>query len=59
MPAGDVCGPHEIVHLAIQQGELASRNAARSLGKLGGALEQMDYRLKLFCLFTQPQAVWG
>ncbi len=25
--AGDVCGPHEIVHLAIAQGELAARHA--------------------------------
>jgi pyruvate/2-oxoglutarate dehydrogenase complex dihydrolipoamide dehydrogenase (E3) component len=54
--AGDVCGPHEVVHLAIQQGELAARNAARLLGRLDGALEQMDYALKLFAVFTEPQA---
>ena len=53
--AGDVCGPHEIVHMAIQQGEIAARNAARHLGKLDGAVEEMDYRLKLYALFTQPQ----
>ena len=53
--AGDVCGPHEVVHLAIQQGELAARNAARVLGKLGGALESMDYALKLFAVFTHPE----
>jgi pyruvate/2-oxoglutarate dehydrogenase complex dihydrolipoamide dehydrogenase (E3) component len=53
--AGDVCGPHEIVHLAIQQGETAARNAARLLGKLTGPLEEMDYRLKLLAIFTHPQ----
>jgi len=53
--AGDVCGPHEIVHIAIQQGEIAARNAARVLGKLDGPLEEIDYRLKLLAIFTQPQ----
>lgn len=53
--AGDVSGPHEIVHVAVQQGELAARNAARLLGRLGGDLERMDYTLKLFAVFTQPQ----
>lgn len=53
--AGDVCGPHEIVHVAIQQGELAARNAARSLGKLGGELEKIDYSLKLFAVFSHPE----
>ncbi len=41
--------------MAIQQGEIAARNAARHIGLLGGATEEMDYRLKLFALFTQPQ----
>ena len=27
--AGDCCGPHEIVHVAIQQAELAARHCAR------------------------------
>jgi len=53
--AGDVCGPFEIVHLAVQQGELAARNAARLLGRLGGKMETMDYRLKLFAVFTHPE----
>jgi len=53
--AGDVCGPHEVVHLAIEQGELAARNAARVLGKLDGALERMNYALKLFACFTNPE----
>jgi len=53
--AGDVCGPHEVVHIAITQGELAARNAARVLGKLDGELESIDYALKLFAVFTHPQ----
>jgi pyruvate/2-oxoglutarate dehydrogenase complex dihydrolipoamide dehydrogenase (E3) component len=53
--AGDVCGPHEIVHLAVEQGVLAARNAARHLGKLTGDPERMDYALKLFVVFTHPQ----
>ncbi len=53
--AGDVCGPHEVVHIAIEQAELAARNAARVLGKLGGGLEHIDYALKLFAVFTHPE----
>lgn len=53
--AGDVAGPYEIVHLAIQQGEIAARNAARRLGKLSSPIEAMDYRVKIFCMFAQPQ----
>ncbi len=52
--AGDCCGPFEIVHIAIQQGELAARNAAR-LHEGDARLESMDYRLKLFVVFTEPQ----
>lgn len=87
--AGDAAGPHEIVHLAIHQAEIAVRNVARLLRKLpayGGslvpnlqignalvsespdslspqsgeweqkyALETIDYRSKLFVLFTHPE----
>ena len=53
--AGDVCGPHEVVHIAIQQAEIAARNAARVLGKLDGELERIDYTLKLFAVFTHPE----
>lgn len=52
---GDVCGPHEIVHIAVQQGEVVARNAARLLGKFKGDLEKMDYTLKLFAVFTHPE----
>jgi len=54
--AGDVCGPLEVVHLAIEQGELAAWNAARHLGKVSGPERLMDYRLKLFGVFCEPQA---
>ena len=53
--AGDVCGPYEIVHLAIQQAEVAVRNVLRLRDGGGEALETMDYRLKLFVLFTHPE----
>ena len=52
--AGDVASPYEIVHLAIEQGEMAARNAARILNNQGD-LEQMDYRLKLYGIFTEPE----
>jgi pyruvate/2-oxoglutarate dehydrogenase complex dihydrolipoamide dehydrogenase (E3) component len=53
--AGDVCGPFEVVHIAIQQAELAARNAARLLRRLDGPCEASDYRLALFAVFTHPQ----
>jgi pyruvate/2-oxoglutarate dehydrogenase complex dihydrolipoamide dehydrogenase (E3) component len=56
--AGDVAGPYEIVHIAIQQGEIAARNAARLLGRNTGALERSNYRLKMAVVFTQPEAAW-
>ncbi|MFA9197665.1 MAG: NAD(P)/FAD-dependent oxidoreductase [Aliarcobacter sp.] len=53
--AGDVCGPYEVVHLAIQQGEVVARNAAQIIaGK--EADEKMEYRLKLEVIFTSPEA---
>jgi len=52
--AGDVCSPLEVVHIAIQQGEIAARNAAKLLATRGESLERMDYRLNLFAVFTEP-----
>ena len=52
--AGDVCGPLEVVHIAIQQGEVAARNAERLLRGASAPLEEMDYRLKLFAVFSEP-----
>lgn len=53
--AGDVCGPHEVVHIAIQQAELAARNAARFLAGDDAPLEAIDYALKLFVVFSHPE----
>jgi dihydrolipoamide dehydrogenase len=48
--AGDCCGPHEIVHIAIQQGETAIKNIlARGKGS------HVDYRLLISVVFTDPQ----
>ncbi|HSI62704.1 MAG TPA: FAD-dependent oxidoreductase, partial [Candidatus Saccharimonadia bacterium] len=52
--AGDVCGPLEVVHLAVQQGEVAAKNAA-ALWKGKSAEQRMDYRCVLFGVFTHPQ----
>jgi pyruvate/2-oxoglutarate dehydrogenase complex dihydrolipoamide dehydrogenase (E3) component len=54
--AGDVTGKLEIVHIAIEQGEIAARNAARLLRKTAEPLETIDYRLRLFAVFTRPEA---
>lgn len=48
--AGDCAGPAEIVHVAIQQGELAARHAAGLRG-----LRPVDYSLLLNVVFTDPQ----
>ena len=52
--AGDVCGPLEVVHLAIQQGEIAARNVIRQLSNAAESLEEMDYRLKMLAVFSDP-----
>lgn len=58
--AGDIAGPHEIVHVAIQQGEIAARNAARVLGVRSGTFDETDYRLGLSAIFSDPEvAVCG
>ena len=48
--AGDCTGPHEIVHIAIQQGEIAAHNIARP-----DRPRDMDYRLLAHIVFTDPQ----
>jgi pyruvate/2-oxoglutarate dehydrogenase complex dihydrolipoamide dehydrogenase (E3) component len=48
--AGDVCGPHDIVHLAIAQGELAARHASGVK-----PLRPVDPSLLLDVVFTEPQ----
>jgi pyruvate/2-oxoglutarate dehydrogenase complex dihydrolipoamide dehydrogenase (E3) component len=53
--AGDVTGLHEVVHIAIQQGEWAARNAVRLVRKSRKAPERSDYRLKALVAFTEPE----
>lgn len=48
--AGDCAGPAEIVHVAIQQAELAVRHAFEVKG-----LKPVDYSLLLNVVFTDPQ----
>ena len=47
--AGDVTGPHEIVHIAIMQGELAAKHAS------GRPTEPVNYDHLLGVVFTDPQ----
>ena len=51
--AGDCTGPHEIVHLAVTQGEVASHNISHPKSR-----RQMDYRLLLSVVFTDPQVAF-
>ena len=51
--AGDCAGPHEIVHLAVQQGEIAAYNIAHAT-----APRRMDYRLLIAVVFTEPQVAF-
>jgi pyruvate/2-oxoglutarate dehydrogenase complex dihydrolipoamide dehydrogenase (E3) component len=48
--AGDCSGPHEIVHVAIQQGELAARHTSGAK-----QLKPVDWSLLLNVVFTDPQ----
>ncbi len=48
--AGDCCGPFEIVHIAIQQGEIAVKNMITPRTPAN-----MDYRLLINVVFTDPQ----
>jgi dihydrolipoamide dehydrogenase len=51
--AGDCAGPHEIVHIAIQQGETAVHNIMEPK-----APRRMDYRLLISVVFTEPQVAF-
>jgi pyruvate/2-oxoglutarate dehydrogenase complex dihydrolipoamide dehydrogenase (E3) component len=46
--AGDCTGLHEIVHIAIHQGEVAAHN-------ISGKSRWTDYRLMITVVFTDPQ----
>lgn len=47
--SGDVAGPHEIVHIAIMQGEIAAKHAT------GRAAQPINYDHLLGVVFTDPQ----
>jgi pyruvate/2-oxoglutarate dehydrogenase complex dihydrolipoamide dehydrogenase (E3) component len=47
---GDCTGPYEIVHIAVQQGEIAAHNIAHPDDP-----RQIDYRLLTSVVFTDPQ----
>lgn len=47
--AGDVAGPHEIVHVAIMQGEIAAKHAT------GRKADAINYDHLLGVVFTDPQ----
>ena len=47
---GDVNGRHEVVHIAVQQGEVAGFNALQR----SGAARRVDERLKVLVVFTDP-----
>jgi len=69
--AGDCTGPHEIVHIAVQQGEIAAHNivggasvpasrnlAASSSGSRGRSPHRIDHRLLISVVFTEPQVAF-
>ncbi|MGD0252505.1 MAG: dihydrolipoyl dehydrogenase [Verrucomicrobiota bacterium] len=51
--AGDCTGPHEIVHIAVQQGEIAAHNIAEPMSP-----RKMDYQLLISVVFTEPQVAF-
>jgi pyruvate/2-oxoglutarate dehydrogenase complex dihydrolipoamide dehydrogenase (E3) component len=48
--AGDCTGPHQIVHIGVEQGEIAARNIIQPNKK-----QSIDYRLLCSVVFTDPQ----
>jgi dihydrolipoamide dehydrogenase len=47
---GDCTGQHEIVHIAVQQGEVAGHNVGHP-----ERMKEMNYRLLTEVIFTEPQ----
>ena len=47
--AGDAASPHEIVHLAIMQGEIAAKHAC------GKKTDPVNYDIRTEVIFTDPQ----
>jgi pyruvate/2-oxoglutarate dehydrogenase complex dihydrolipoamide dehydrogenase (E3) component len=48
--AGDCTGPHEIVHIAVQQGEIAAHNVSHP-----DSPRRLDQRMFVAVYFTDPQ----
>ena len=51
--AGDCTGPHEIVHIAVTQGEITAHNIANLKSP-----RRMDHRLLISVVFTEPQVAF-
>jgi dihydrolipoamide dehydrogenase len=51
--AGDCTGPHEIVHIAVTQGEIAAHNIA-----LPKSPRKINHRLLISIVFTEPQVAF-
>jgi pyruvate/2-oxoglutarate dehydrogenase complex dihydrolipoamide dehydrogenase (E3) component len=51
--AGDCTGPHEIVHIAVTQGEIAAHNIVNPKSP-----RKMDHRLLISIVFTEPQVAF-
>jgi pyruvate/2-oxoglutarate dehydrogenase complex dihydrolipoamide dehydrogenase (E3) component len=51
--AGDCTGTHDIVHIAVTQGEIAAHNIAEPKSP-----RKMDHRLLLSVVFTEPQVAF-
>ena len=51
--AGDCTGPHDIVHIAVTQGEIAAHNIMKPESP-----RKVDYRLLLSVVFTDPQVAF-
>jgi len=54
--AGDAAGQFEVVHIAIEQAMVATRNAARLLKD--EQLKSIDYRLRLSVIFSHPELAY-
>src|SRR5208282_6063385 len=52
--AGDCTGPHEIVHIAVTQGEIAAHNIARPKSP-----RKINHRLLISVVFTEPQVAFA
>jgi pyruvate/2-oxoglutarate dehydrogenase complex dihydrolipoamide dehydrogenase (E3) component len=51
--AGDCTGPHDIVHIAVAQGEIAAHNIAQPQSP-----RKTDHRLLISVVFTEPQVAF-